>query len=44
VLKVLKNALIEMGDTSYGRCEAKQKRNVVWACRKMTTEEREDLC
>ena len=32
-----------MVDTSYGRYEAEQKRNVVRACRKMTPEERENL-
>ena len=43
-LEALKNAPIEMADTSYGRYEAEQKRNVVRACRKMTPKEREDFC
>jgi hypothetical protein len=42
-LKALKNAPIKKADTSYGRYEAEQKRNVVRACRKMTPKEREDL-
>ena len=42
-LEVLKNAPIEMAGTSYGCYEAKQKRNVVRACRKMMPEERENL-
>ena len=42
-LEALKNAPIEMADTSYGHYKAEQKRNVVWACRKMTPKEREDL-
>ncbi len=42
-LEVLKNAPIEMAGTSYGCYEAKQKRNVVQACRKMTPKERENL-
>jgi hypothetical protein len=36
-------APIETADTSYGRDEAEQKRNVVWARRKKMPEEREDL-
>jgi hypothetical protein len=32
-LEALKNALIEMADTSYSHYEAKQKMNVVWAHR-----------
>jgi hypothetical protein len=35
-LKALKNVLIKMVDTSYGGYKAKQKRNAVRACRKMT--------
>jgi hypothetical protein len=42
-LEALKNAPIEMADTSYDCYEAEQKRNVVRACRKMTPEERENL-
>jgi hypothetical protein len=42
-LEALKNAPIEMADTSYGRYEAEQKRNVVRVCRKMTPKERENL-
>ena len=42
-LKTLKHAPIEMVNTFYGRYEAKQKRNVVRASRKMMLEEREDL-
>ena len=42
-LEVLKNETIKMADTAYGCYEAKQERNVVRACRKMTPEEREVL-
>ena len=42
-LKAPKNEPIKMVDTSYGRFEAEQKRNVVRACRKMMPKEREDL-
>ena len=42
-LEALKNAPIKMVDTSYGCYKAKQKRNVVRACRKMMPKERENL-
>ena len=42
-ITALENAPIKMVDTSYGHYEAKQKRDVVRAGRKMTPQKREDL-
>ncbi len=42
-LEERRNAPIEMGDTSYGRFEAEQKRDAERAYRKMTLAEKESF-
>ncbi len=42
-LDALKYAPIEMGDTAYGRFEAKKKKDIEWAYKKMTAKEKNDL-
>ena len=42
-LEERRNAPIEMGDTSYGRFEAEQKRDAERAYRKMTIAEKESF-
>ena len=32
-----------MADTAYGRFEAERKRDTIWACRKMSAEEKEEV-
>jgi hypothetical protein len=42
-LDALKNAPIEMGDTAYGRYEAKKKKDIKWAYKKMMAKEKSNL-
>ncbi len=42
-LDALKNAPIKMGNTAYGRYEAKKKKDIKQAYKKMTAEEKSDL-